>query len=266
MYKYGDQKDSPLYFKSQEVRPEGFSYYNRVYHSDGSDLGRDTQHGGPDIGGSGVGDVPHYHGHGGHGSGEPAHYGGSDIEDGSHHGGSGIGGVTHRGGHDIGGSDTAGHYEGYTHGGDHHYGDPGAGGHHRSDGHDGGAGGSYDYPAQEDSHASPSVYPSNHIDSRSRDEFMAEPDVHQYYHFDTHHRESPPAAEVSAQYSSSPPGPDPSYVPHYGHQQRQHSDRGTDVVENILNRFDDVEAEYADVLLYDEFDDYAMELEFEADM
>ena len=96
---------------------------------------------------------------------------------------------------------------------------------------------------------------------------MAEPDVHQYYHFASHHQESPPAAEVSSQYSSaSPPGPDPSYVPHYGHQQRQHSDQSTDVVENILNRFDDAEAEYADVLLYDEFDDYAMELEFEADM
>ena len=95
---------------------------------------------------------------------------------------------------------------------------------------------------------------------------MAEPDVHQYYHFASHHQESPPAAEVSSQYSASPPGPDPSYVPHYGHQQRQHADQSTDVVENILNRFDDVEAEYADVLLYDEFDDYAMELEFEADM
>ena len=51
------------------------------------------------------------------------------------------------------------------------------------------------------------------------------------------------------------PGPERQQLRVHGHQHRQHSDRGTDVVENILNRFDDVEAEYADVLLYDEFDD-----------
>ena len=38
MVRLGEDSSAPLYFRSEERRPGGYNYYNRIYHSDGSDL------------------------------------------------------------------------------------------------------------------------------------------------------------------------------------------------------------------------------------
>ena len=38
MVRLGEDSSAPLYFRSEERRPGGYNYYNRLYHSDGSDL------------------------------------------------------------------------------------------------------------------------------------------------------------------------------------------------------------------------------------
>ena len=38
MVRLGEESSAPLYFRSEERRPGGYTYYNRLYHSDGSQL------------------------------------------------------------------------------------------------------------------------------------------------------------------------------------------------------------------------------------
>ena len=175
MFKYGQRENSEVVYQSHEKRPEGFSYYNRVYNGD---------------------EIPHSEDH--------TSYNPPDV---------------------------------------HHYQQ------------------SQEYPP-----TSPSSYPPGHIDSDSRDQFMANPDVNQYYDFNALKTREPVITEntYSKNYETIPEKKKKPYIPTFG-QPREYNVVSYDG-EDIINKFSDENIEYADVHLYDDFNDYGMEEEFENEL
>ena len=120
---------------------------------------------------------------------------------------------------------------------------------------------------------------------------MAEPDVSQYYHFNTGQRGSQGASYIQETGARSQ-GEEPSYIPAYARQEAHQAVQtegaygnyqyykagpGQDIQEVLspsdeepgqrVNRFgEDDDIEYADVQFYDDFDDYGIELEFENEL
>ena len=200
MYEFGEGK---TLLKTSEVRPEGFSYYNRVYnnHEAGAESG---------------------HGQIYHDGGEHERY--QEAED------------DHPVHHDLNG---------------HQY-----------------------YPADGEGQLSGDISASGNIDNGDRG-FEAEPDVTQYYHFQSQQsqRKAPyipsyaRAGENAGDYHSVHGERVKENYQHY--QPAQSDDRAPPpVYEKILDRFSDGDSdiEYPDIQFYDDFDDYGIEMEFENEL
>ena len=218
MYEFGEGK---TLLKQSEVRPEGFSYYNRVYNS------HETG------GASGQGQIYH--------EGEYERY--QEAED-------------HEGEHER-------------------YQEAGAD-HHEHQGHQ------Y-YPAKGQlSGGDISASGSTDIGDRG---FEAEPDVTQYYHFQSQQRKSPQAPYIPSyaraseneggDYHSVQGEPVQENYQHYQPAQSDHRSSPPPVYEEdhhsekTLNRFSQGSSgdiEYPDVQFYDDFDDYGIEMEFENEL
>ena len=173
MFRMGRNKNSPVFFRSQEKHPDGYSYYNRIYNGDGS--------------------------HNDHSS-------------------------SSSNGHNFPTND-----ERVFKSSDDQY-QPTSSNHH--DQHD-----QHDHFSSSNGHEihdhnSFAPYPPHHIDSQARDQFMAHPDVNQYYDFgnkdtqdkeifQTNHNEvyNPPREELKKTQPSRQP-----YVPTFG-QPRQYDSR-----------------------------------------
>ena len=207
MYEFGEGK---TLLKTSEVRPEGFSYYNRVYNSHEAEHGLDQDQG------------QIYN--------EPlrGHEGYQEVED----------------GHGAGHHDLESQY------------------HPASDGQ-----------VTEDITGPETLSASRHIDSRDRDQFRAEPDVRQYYHFHSQQSEGETPAPYIPSYARGSDIGDKENYQHYipaegGHRDPPPVYEEPHHSEQILNRFsqggDDIE--YPDVQFYDDFDDYGIELEFENEL
>ena len=113
----------------------------------------------------------------------------------------------------------------------------------------------------------PSVpsYSTNHIDSNKRDQFMAQPDVSQYYDF---HANSEQEQSQSYQASSSDSyySDDKQFqVPIFSSQSTSSRPKAH-VERNSYTDDLDYNAEYIDAKFYDDYDDYGMELEFENEL
>ena len=99
-----------------------------------------------------------------------------------------------------------------------------------------------------------SPYPDNHINSKHRDQFMAKPDVYQYYDFESNQNDAPT--------KNSFPKPEKSfeekaiYIPNFGQP----------TLQSKKSEIENADIEYADVHFYDDFDDYGMEAEFENEL
>ena len=202
MYEFGQGK---TLLKTSEVRPEGFSYYNRVFNNYGDDPGPDQSQG------------QTYH----------------DEADGEHER------------YQVAEEDHA----------DTEY-----------------------YPDSDGQLSGHSSGPGPHSTSGLRDQFGAEPDVREYYHFQSEKNEREVAqvpyipsyaraAETDGDYHSVqennqhyPPAQTDHRAPPPVYEELHHSEHRSQ------NRFSGDDIGYPDVQFYDDFDDYGIEMEFENEL
>ena len=127
-------------------------------------------------------------------------------------------------------------------------------------------------------------YPSHHIMNNNRDQFSAQPDVNQFYHFDEHQQQHQGYTEHNTQYYSreKEEEDDAGVSPYYSKPEDDSPDRDrtsyysrrdqddlSQYNENHVSvptyeeSFSNSQIEYADIDLSDDYDDYGMEIEFE---